>query len=74
MLSQTVLNVMARGIKVKLLRGEDLEETLSTYVKLTEEEKQQIREVIETEVWHKFLWTKARTPVNLFMGWIAISR
>jgi len=50
MLSQTVLNVMARGIKVKLLRGEDLEETLSTYVKLTEEEKQQIREVIETEV------------------------
>jgi hypothetical protein len=50
MLSQTVLNVMVRGINLKLSRGEELEEILSTYVKLTEEEKQQIREVIETEV------------------------
>lgn len=56
MLSQTVLNVMVRGINLKLSRGEELEETLSTYVKLTEEEKQQIREVIETEVWHKLLF------------------
>lgn len=49
MLSQTVLNVMVRGISLKLSRGEELEEVLSTYIKLTDEEKQQIREAIEVD-------------------------
>lgn len=65
MLSQTVLNVMVRGINLKLSRGEELEETLSTYVKLTEEEKQQIREVIETEVWHKLLFGEEKPRYKL---------
>lgn len=46
MLKPNVLNIMARGIKVKLNRGEDLEEILETYVNLSEEEKDQIREAI----------------------------
>ena len=44
MLSPVVVNVVARGIKVKLDRGEDLEEILATYVNFDEEEKEQIRE------------------------------
>jgi hypothetical protein len=35
--------VIIAGIKIKLSRGEDLETILSTYVNLTEEEKQEIR-------------------------------
>lgn len=46
MLKPNVLNIMVRGIKVKLDRGEDLEEILETYVNLSEEEKDQIREAI----------------------------
>ena len=44
MLNQIVLNVMVRGITVKLNRGENLEEILVSYVSLNEDEKQQIRE------------------------------
>ena len=46
MLKPNVLNIMVRGIKVKLDRGEDLEEILETYVNLSLEEKDQIREAI----------------------------
>ena len=46
MLKPNVLNIMVRGIKVKLNRGEDLEEILETYVNLSPEGKDQIREAI----------------------------
>jgi hypothetical protein len=36
--------ILIAGIKIKLNRGEDLEEILTSYVKLTEEEKQEIRD------------------------------
>lgn len=38
--------ILIAGIKIKLNRGEDLEEILTSYVNLTEEEKQEIRESI----------------------------
>lgn len=38
--------VIVAGIKIKLDRGEDLEAILETYVNLTEEEKQEVREAI----------------------------
>jgi len=36
--------ILIAGIKIKLNRGEDLEEILTSYVNLTEEEKQEIRD------------------------------
>jgi len=36
--------ILIAGIKIKLNRGEDLEEILTSYVKLTEEDKQEIRD------------------------------
>ena len=36
--------VLIAGIKIKLARGEVLEDVLETYVKLTAEEKQEIRD------------------------------
>jgi len=38
--------VLLAGIKIKLARGEDLEDILESYVNLTTEEKQEIRESI----------------------------
>lgn len=39
--------ILIAGIKIKLNRGEELEEILASYVNLTEEEKQEIRGVLE---------------------------
>jgi hypothetical protein len=39
--------ILIAGIKIKLNRGEDLEEILTSYVNLTEEEKQEIRDSLE---------------------------
>jgi hypothetical protein len=39
--------VLIAGIKIKLARGELLEDILLTYVNLTEEEKQEIRTELE---------------------------
>lgn len=36
--------ILIAGIKIKLSRGEDLEEILTSYVNLTEEDKQEIRD------------------------------
>lgn len=36
--------VLIAGIKIKLNRGEELEDILASYVNLTEEEKQEIRD------------------------------
>ena len=46
MINETKMKVLINGIKVKLLRGEDLETILEGYVKLTEEEKTYIREAL----------------------------
>jgi Sec-independent protein translocase protein TatA len=40
---------MVSGIKTKLNRGEDLETILSGYKKLTDEEKDQLREEFKVE-------------------------
>jgi len=39
--------VIMAGIKIKLARGEDLEAILTTYVNLTDEEKQEIKTSLE---------------------------
>ena len=36
--------VLIAGIKIKLNRGEELEDILASYVNFTEEEKQEIRD------------------------------
>ena len=36
--------ILIAGIKIKLNRGEELEEILESYVNLTEEDKQEIRD------------------------------
>jgi len=38
--------ILVAGIKIKLARGEDLEDILESYVNLTTEEKQEIGESI----------------------------
>ncbi len=44
------LQVICIGIKVKLDRGEELETILTSYIKLTDIEKQTIREAFKLEV------------------------
>nr|WP_312578324.1 hypothetical protein [Sedimentibacter sp.] len=39
--------VITMGIKIKLARGEDLEDILATYVNLSEDEKIEIRTSLE---------------------------
>lgn len=46
MLSDLALGVVVRGIKVKISRGQQLEEILETYSLLNEDTKQQIREAV----------------------------
>ncbi len=40
------LKLITYGIRIKLKRGEELETILSSYVKLTDEEKKTIRNII----------------------------
>lgn len=40
--------ILIAGIKIKLARGELLEDILDSYVKLTDEEKQEIRNYFTT--------------------------
>lgn len=40
------LKLITYGIRIKLKRGEELETILSSYVKLTNEEKETIRNII----------------------------
>ncbi len=46
MLSNLKVKMFAKAIKIKMERGEDLEEILNQYTKLTDEEKEQLREAI----------------------------
>lgn len=41
------LNIFVRAIKIKLDRGEKIEDILASYVKLTEEEIGEIRDNLE---------------------------
>lgn len=38
--------ILLAGIKIKLARGEELEDILATYVNLTDDEKQEIRDAL----------------------------
>lgn len=42
-MNEKKLNVILYGIKIKINRGENVEDILNTYVKLTDEEKDYIR-------------------------------
>ena len=46
MLTGAKLKIIVRGVKIKVQRGEDLEEILESYENLAEEEKQQIRDKV----------------------------
>lgn len=41
--------ILIAGIKIKLNRGEELEDILASYVNLTEEEKQEIRDHFDNQ-------------------------
>jgi len=43
--------IIIAGIKIKLARGEELEDILTTYINLTGEDKQEIRESIGSVVY-----------------------
>lgn len=45
-MNSLMLNILINGIKIKLRRGGDLEEILNSYTKLTNDEKEYIRNVI----------------------------
>ena len=40
------MRIMVKAVKIRLGRGEELEDILSSYPKLTEEEKQTIRKEV----------------------------
>ena len=45
-MSNAAKNIMVRVVKRKLAEGEDLEEILAGYQKLTDEEKEELREAV----------------------------
>ena len=47
MLSNLKVKMFVKAIKIKMQRGEDLEEILNQYTKLSKEEKKQLREEIK---------------------------
>ena len=47
MLSNLKVKMFLKAIKIKMERGEDLEDILNQYTKLTDEEKVQLREAIK---------------------------
>ncbi len=49
MLSNAVRNIMIRVIKKRMAAGEELEDILTGYPKLSEEEKQELRKVLKNE-------------------------
>ena len=60
MLTGAKLKIIVRGVKIKVQRGEDLEEILESYENLTEEEKQ-------TKVYYKH-WFNKYLKINLKYG------
>ena len=49
MLSNAVKNIMIRVIKKRVAAGEELEDILTGYPKLSQEEKQELRKTLENE-------------------------
>jgi|GEM_PF-2028092 hypothetical protein len=47
MLSKPVKNIMVRVIKNRMANGEGLEEILAGYTKLSEEEKEELRQAVK---------------------------
>ena len=45
-MSNAAKNIMVRVVKRKLAEGEDLEEILAGYSKLTDEEKEELRKAV----------------------------
>lgn len=45
-MSNLVKKIMVSAIKARMRQGEDLEEILESYPKLTKDEKEELREVI----------------------------
>lgn len=45
-MSRPMKNLMIRVMKKKMSEGEDLEEILKSYPRLTDEEKQELREAV----------------------------
>lgn len=45
-MSKAVKNIMVRAIKARMNQGEELEDILASYPKLTDEEKQELREAV----------------------------
>ena len=46
MMSKSMKNLMIRVMKKKMSEGEDLEEILKSYPRLTDEEKQELRKAV----------------------------
>lgn len=49
MLSNIKLRMFTKAVLLKMKSGQSLEEVLNDYTKLTDEEKQQLREAVERE-------------------------
>lgn len=45
-MSTAMLNIFVRTVKRRMEKGEDLEEILASYTKLSEEDKEQIRQAV----------------------------
>lgn len=45
-MSTAMLNIFVRTVKRRMEKGEDLEEILESYPKLSEEDKEQIRQAV----------------------------
>lgn len=45
-MSTAMLNIFVRAVKRRMEKGEDLEEILASYTKLSEEDKEQIRQAV----------------------------
>lgn len=42
-MNEAKLNILLKGIRIKIEKGEELEVILTSYTKLTDEEKEEIR-------------------------------
>lgn len=45
-MSTAMLNIFVRTVKRRMEKGEDLEEILASYTKLSKEDKEQIRQAV----------------------------
>ena len=48
-MTQSMLGIFVRTVERKMKLGESLEDILAGYTKLSEEDKQQIREAVESD-------------------------